>query len=931
MGPGSTNFRAGLRRTSRRILYRLGRHLSFGIAGRLAVSFTAVAVLAAAANLFIERGVAVVHTTRLERGLFSPLPSPVVPTETVPHEAVKHRVEPAAQIAEPAAAHAIKSERLIGSIDRYQHAIQAREAVDSAGTVDELQAAGGELEGTAEYLQKAAAPLAAAARPFPQKLAAYMAEGGSFVQVADTRRIALREYARRLDSMDTRVSSSLDRAWKIFGRVIARQSLMQMHSDLEELHHRFAGIGGAEAYDVGTIESLSASELALAATFNRNEGGFKRSEGAEWVRRMREDLSQIESLREAITEADAESRDGAKRFADSRVQLIGAIPKIPPSPVVRAAVEPPIVAPAAPSAAPIVPAIASPVADAVITTTVPDEDLHRTTIAAITAAVLTVLLAISVLTVRSIVLPVNRLLGATKKLAGGDVHVRVPRGGIKELDTLAVAFNRMAAQLAAARNMTQNYRQHLETQVEQRTRQLQYLAEHDPLTMLPNRRHFFALLSSSLQRAALRGSSVAVFFIDIDNFKNLNDSMGHAFGDRVLVSVAQRLQDTAGAAGFAARLGGDEFTVVYEDASPMHVAHDAGRKLVEAFQESLTVDGRDVSVSVSVGASLYPDHELRPEELLSAADAALFRAKALGRSQLAIYTPELLETATRKFTTEQGLRRALEHDEFELVFQPEVSLQTLEVGLVEALVRWRLPDGRRATPDEFLAVTEESGLIIELGNWVLRKAVETASMWHYGLWPGVRIAINVSARQLLDQRFVDRVQTLLREYKLPPRCIEFELTESVLQTGPATIETLRRLRSLDISIALDDFGTGYSSLASLEQLPLSRIKLDRTLIANIDTNMRSAAVTAALIKLCDGLGLEVTAEGVERPAQFACLAGNRAMYVQGYLIARPMAAEDVLRANGAIPQIMQDLLLSIPTASARIEKLDPHRRRSFSS
>ena len=167
----------------------------------------------------------------------------------------------------------------------------------------------------------------------------------------------------------------------------------------------------------------------------------------------------------------------------------------------------------------------------------------------------------------------------------------------------------------------------------------------------------------------------------------------------------------------------------------VHVAHETGRKLVEAFQRSLTVDGRDVSVSVSVGASLYPDHELRPEELLSAADAALFRAKALGRSQLAIYTPELLETATRKFTTEQGLRRALEHDEFELVFQPEVSLQNLEVGLVEALLRWRLPDGRRALPDEFLAVTEESGLIVEVGNWVLRKAIEIASTWHDGPGP----------------------------------------------------------------------------------------------------------------------------------------------------------------------------------------------------
>ena len=922
MGPGPTHFRAGLRRTSRRILYRLGRHLSFGIAGRLAVSFTAVAVLAAAANLFIERGVAVVHTTRLQHGLFSPLPIPVVPTETVPHDAVKRHTE-----AVPAAAPAIKSDRFIGIVDRYQHAVQAREAVDSAGAANELQAVDGELASAADDVQKAAAP--AAARSFSQKLGAYMAEGGSFVQIADARRVALREYAERLDSMDTRVGASIDRAWKVFGRIIARQSLMQMRSDLEELHRRFTGIGAADGYDVGTIESLSASELAVAATFNRNEGGFKRSEGAEWVRRMREDLSQIESLRESIAKADAKSRDGAKRLADSRVQLIGAIPKIPPKPVVRSVVDPPLVAPAAQT--PIVPAIASPVADALITTTVPDEDLHRTTIAAITAAVLTVLLAISVLTVRSIVLPVNRLLAATKKLAGGDVDVRVPRGGIKELDTLAVAFNRMAAQLAAARDMTQNYRQHLETQVEQRTRQLQYLAEHDPLTLLPNRRYFFALLSSSLQRAALRGSSVAVFFIDIDNFKNLNDSMGHAFGDRVLMSVAQRLQDTAGASGFAARLGGDEFTVVYEDASPTHVAHEAGRKLVEAFQQSLTVDGRDVSVSVSVGASLYPDHELRPEELLSAADAALFRAKALGRSQLAIYTPELLETATRKFTTEQGLRRALEHDEFELVFQPEVSLQSLEVGLVEALLRWRLPDGRRAAPDEFLAVAEESGLIVEVGNWVLRKAIETASMWHYGPWPGVRIAINVSARQLLDQRFVDRVRTLLREYRLPSRCIELELTESVLQTGPATIETLRQLRSLDISIALDDFGTGYSSLASLEQLPLSRIKLDRTLIANIDTNLRSAAVTAALIKLCDGLGLEVTAEGIERPAQFSSLAGNRAMYLQGYLIARPMAAEEVLRTNGSIPQIMQDLLLSIPTATAKIEKLDPNRRRSFSS
>lgn len=365
-----------------------------------------------------------------------------------------------------------------------------------------------------------------------------------------------------------------------------------------------------------------------------------------------------------------------------------------------------------------------------------------------------------------------------------------------------------------------DYRRHLESQVEQRTRQLRHLAERDPLTLLANRRRFFVLLDQSMQRSREIECGVAVFFIDLDNFKNLNDGMGHTFGDRALISVAQRLEETA--AGFAARLGGDEFTVVHEEVFSLQDAEAAGLKLVDAFRRPLAVEGREITVSVSVGASLYPDHEHRAEGLLRAADAALFRAKALGRNQLAMFTPELLETATRKFTTEQGVRHALEHDEFELVYQPEVSMASLEVGLVEALVRWRMPDGRLASPDEFLAVTEESGLIVELGDWVLRNALKAASDWHRGRWPRVKVAINVSARQLIDHRFVQRIQQLLREFALPATCIELELTESVLQTGNSTIESLRLLRSLGIAIALDDFGTGYSSLASLEQLPPDR-------------------------------------------------------------------------------------------------------------
>jgi EAL domain-containing protein (putative c-di-GMP-specific phosphodiesterase class I) len=356
------------------------------------------------------------------------------------------------------------------------------------------------------------------------------------------------------------------------------------------------------------------------------------------------------------------------------------------------------------------------------------------------------------------------------------------------------------------------------------------------------------------------------------------------------------------------------------------VVSEAGRRLVEIFDQPLIIDGREVIVRASVGASVYPSHGKQAEDLLSAADAALFQAKALGRGQLAIFTPELLASATRKFTIEQGLRRAIEQNEFELVFQPEVSLDTMEMVLVESLVRWRLPDGRQAPPAEFLPITEESGLIIEVGKWVLRKAIETAASWHHGAWPEARVAINVSPRQLLDSRFVDNVQDLLREFNLPPHCIELELTESVLQTGPTTIESLRRLRSHDIAIALDDFGTGYSSLASLENLPLTRIKLDRSLIACIDTNVRSAAITTALIGLCKGLGLEITAEGIERPEQFAALAEHRTISLQGYLISRPIAADAVVEAKRMIPQIMQDLLLSAsstPGSTTHILHQDP--------
>jgi len=896
-----------------------------GIAGRLAGSFAAVAVLAVSANLLIQRDIAVVETTRLDRARHSPAPDSAPPAPSAAARELQSRAAEARAgraLSTRAAVAAASIDRFTAALERYDRAIEMRLSADSGTAAGAVRSAARDLGLAANALQSR---LATPTGELPVALASFQRAGEGCVESADAHRSALQQYQAHLDAMDARIGVSIGGAFRIFGRVLARQSLVQLRSDMEELQRRFTDVA-AQTEDAGALAALAASEQTFSDTFQANKAGFTRSEGAPWVRHMHDDIAQLIAARSAGAAAGSALRDEIARFSSARARLVAALPEAAALPEVAAAS---IAAPAKPRppvmsallAPRLPPASASaPVEALTSTTTTTRMEPHKDPrIAWITAAAVLVWLAISVWTVRSILVPVGRMIEATRKLAAGDADVHVSRGGMKEIDALAAAFNRMAVQLRAARRITQDYRHTLETQVEQRTRLLQHLAEHDPLTLLANRRQFFILLERSLEGARATGCRVAVFFIDLDNFKNLNDGMGHAFGDRVLISVAQRLEETVQGLGFASRLGGDEFTVVHHEVDSPQAALTAGRRLVEAFERPLDVEGRDLTVSVSVGASLYPDHAQAPESLLSAADVALFRAKALGRKQLAIFTPELLETASRKFTTEQGIRRALELDEFELVFQPEVSLDTLRVDLVEALVRWRLPDGRLAMPDEFLPVTEESGLIAELGGWVLRRAFEKVAAWHRGPWPQARMAINVSPRQLLDRGFADRVAGLLREFRLPARCIELELTESVLQTGAATIDCLHLLRALDVAIALDDFGTGYSSLASLERLPLSRIKLDRTLIAGIDHNARAAAIATALIRLCESLGIEVTAEGVERDSQFACLAAHRSLHLQGYLLAPPLAEGDVLRVIRDMPQALQDLLLSMPAAPSRPE------------
>jgi len=755
---------------------------------------------------------------------------------------------------------------------------------------------------------------------FRAKLLAYRAHGDELLRATESRRNALKELWEAFDALDARTKASLEGSWKIFGRVIARRPLVDLNSSLNELRRGLARLDPLGFNNQASLDAVEASETALKANLQNNDLLLTRSQGQAWVEQMRADVARISVLQNSLTLLDRQRRDQEVAFSkESRRLMADVHAAVQPSLSDGSTRDSPAQEPASP---PVVDfgTASEPVSDTTETTAASHERAERLSpIFWISAAVLLALLWISIRTVMSVVEPVCRIRTATILLAGGDTAVRVARGGIRELDDLAVSFNQMAEQISDARALASSYQERLEAKVDLRTRELQHLAGHDPLTELPNRRQLFAHLKTAIALAESRNSKVAVFFVDLDNFKNVNDSMGHAFGDRVLSAIADRLLMRSGPAGFAARLGGDEFTIVRAELVTLEEITAFGQDLVRAFQQPLVVDGRYLTISISVGSSLYPDHGRDAAALLRASDAALFRAKALGRSQSTVFSPALLEAASSKFAIEQGLRHALERDEFELVFQPEVDASTLIPHLVEALIRWHMPDGRLALPSEFLTIAEESGLIMEISDWVLRRSIETASHWHHGAWPEARIAINLSSRQLLDARFVDRVMALLREHRLPPRCIEIELTENVLQTGTATIEVLRQLQGHGIAIALDDFGIGYSSLASLEQLPISRVKLDRALVASIHTSPRSAAIARSLVGLCQNLGLEVTAEGIECVEQLSLLADLKPIYLQGYLVARPVSAENLLGLIAALPDHMASLTLMYPSKKPTVE------------
>jgi len=863
-------------------MFKNGRHLfkrqyvrlkgwltlgSIGIMPRLIIAFASVGALAATANLIVENGVAILEQQR---------------NAAMERSALDAQQIIALRESMGRARRAAISTEVLGTWAEFDRAAQEHADADSRTSGKNYALARSALDrALGNYLDETGV----AESQLPRLIAEHKNSADAFVQSRRVRRELLTRYAGLLTGMDMRVMNSIEQTWKSSSRVVAREHLLEVRAQLDAVRATFTARGSFDGRELDTTP-LAGAERTLAAALRERETGLRRSQGTEWYHAMAGDVQALTTTRVALFRNEERRMAAVDAFARESRKLTAQLPA-------RLTYSPPE---------------ASPQQESMTPASMPaDPGTNRSLFAWVSAVVLAVLLYLCIATIFSIVRPVRRLLAATNRLARGENARVVASGGIRELDTLTAAFNTMAQQLAVARASARDAQQRLEAKVEERTRQLQELAEQDPLTGIANRRQLFGALNDALDRARISGERIGVFFLDIDNFKTLNDSMGHPYGDRVLIAIARRLEAIAQDHGFAARLGGDEFTLVQLGGADAEGILAFGTSIVRAFDTPLQVDDREVIVSVSVGASVFPDHERDAEALLRAADAALFRAKALGRSQLATFTPELLTTASAKFAIEQRLRRAIQGDEFELFYQPLINTETLDVALVEALIRWRMPDGSYRSPDEFLAVAEESGLIVEISDWVLRTAIRTAARWHRGAWPNARVAINVSARQFLDYRFVSRLEELLREYDLPARCVELELTESVLQTGSHTIKTLDQLRSIGVSVALDDFGTGYSSLASLQRLPLTRVKLDRSLIAGIDESARSASIARATIALCRGLGLEVTAEGVERVEQLVMLLPNRSISIQGYLFSRPVSATDLLPLLEQLPAHCREL------------------------
>ena len=429
------------------------------------------------------------------------------------------------------------------------------------------------------------------------------------------------------------------------------------------------------------------------------------------------------------------------------------------------------------------------------------------------------------------------------------------------------------------------------TERRQSEARIAHMAHHDALTGLANRAALMGGVEDACDRCRRSGDGFNLLMLDLDWFKQVNDTFGHPAGDELLRQVAVRLKATLRSSDVLARLGGDEFAIIQlNDIHQGEAAETLASRVIEVLAEPFSVSGNVVNIGASIGIMLAPEHGFYADDLLKRADLALYHAKSLGRNRYAMFEPILGQAVVEKHVLENELRRALAQGEFELHFQPIVDTKTRKMCSAEALIRWRHPERGLIAPDQFVPFAEETGLILEIGEWVLQTACNEAVKWP----PSMKVAINLSAVQLRSAALLDQIMCVLAETGLPPERLELEVTETALiEYGAEAPVFLTKLKNLGITVALDDFGTGYSSLSQLTMFPFDKIKIDKSFTKNMTNRADCAAIISAVLALAQSLDIHTTAEGVEKEEQLRILALAGVTTIQGFLIHRPCPASEL--------------------------------------
>ncbi|WP_415881823.1 EAL domain-containing protein [Neptuniibacter sp. QD72_48] len=424
-------------------------------------------------------------------------------------------------------------------------------------------------------------------------------------------------------------------------------------------------------------------------------------------------------------------------------------------------------------------------------------------------------------------------------------------------------------------------------------KRLIWMANHDPLTALPNRLFFNEKVESAIRRCEPDNTIVAVLFCDLDSFKDVNDSLGHPVGDELLQQTAERIQTVIANDGVLARLGGDEFTILLEGKSSVREVELVAQHILRAFRQSFFIDGYEIFSTVSIGISLFPEHGRDVISLIQHADVAMFDAKESGKNQLRFYHDEQGSQRYERFSLVNDLRRALEKEEFRIFYQPQIDARDGSVMGVEALLRWQHEEAGMISPAKFIPLAEEQGLIVPIGEWVLEEACRNGKAWHdQGM--DIRIGVNIAGQQIMHESLLSTVRRVIRETNISPDLLDLEVTENFLLRQPEiTIPKLHKFRDMGLSLSMDDFGTGFSSLSYLKKLPLNTLKIDQSFVRDIGTNPEGEAIVKAIIVLAQSLGLEALAEGVETSDQLSYLRQHGCHLIQGYYFSRPLPADEL--------------------------------------